>query len=70
MSLNYVCEGAWFWLNFHVVLQTSFVGTRVLFRVLCLGVSVFLLGLCVKMLETVLQLVVLVVNIIVGPGRV
>ena len=66
--LNYVCGGAWFWLNFHVVLKTSFIGTRALFRVLCSGVSVFLLGLCIKLSETVLQLVVLVVNIIVGPG--
>ena len=39
-----------------------------LFRVLCLGVSVFLFGLCVKTSETVLRLVVLVVIIIVGPG--
>ena len=35
-------------LNFHVMLKTSFVVTRALFRVLCSGVSVFVFGLCVK----------------------
>ena len=30
------------------MLKTSFVVTRALFRVLCLGVSVFVFGLCVK----------------------
>ena len=50
------------------MLETSLVGTRALFRVLCLGVSLSLLGLCEKLSETVLQLVVLVVNIVVGPG--
>ena len=44
----YVCEGVWFILNFHVVLKASFLGTRVLFRVLCLGVSVSVFSLCVK----------------------
>ena len=44
----YVCEGAWFIPNFHVVLKASFLGTRALFRVLCLGVSVSVFGLCVK----------------------
>ena len=65
---HYVCEGAWFTLNFHVVLKTSFVGTRVLFRVLCLGVSVSMFSLCIKLTETVLQLVVLVAAVTVGPG--
>ena len=50
------------------MLNTLFVGTRALFRVLCSGVSVSILGLCVKLSETVLQLVILVVNIIVDPG--
>ena len=45
----YVCgEGAWFTLNFHVMLKTSFIVTRALFRVLCSGVSVSVFGLCVK----------------------
>ena len=48
------------------MLKTSFVVTRALFRVLCLGVSVF--GLCIKFAETMLQLVVLVVAVTVGPG--
>ena len=65
---HYVCEGAWSSLNFHVVLKTSFVGTRALFRVLCLGVSIFVFGLCVQLTETVLQLVVLVATVVVGPG--
>ena len=46
--LLYVCEGAWFILNFHVMLKTSFVGTGALVRVLCLGVFVSVFGLCVK----------------------
>ena len=46
--LLYVCEGAWFTLNFHVMLKTSFVGTRALFIVLCSGVSVSEFGLCIK----------------------
>ena len=49
VSLHYVCEGAWSWLNFHVVFKTSFIVTRALFRVLCLGVSVSLLSLSVKL---------------------
>ena len=61
-------RGAWFILNFHVMLKTSFVVTRALFRVLCSGVSVSMLGLCVKLAETMLQLVVLVVAVTVGPG--
>ena len=44
----YVCEGAWFILNFHVMLKTSFLGTRALFRVLCSDVSVSVFSLCVK----------------------
>ena len=60
--------GAWFTLNFHVMFKTSFVVTRALFRVLCLGVSVSVFGLGVKLAETVLQLVVLVVVVIVGAG--
>ena len=55
-------------LDFHVVLETSFVETRVLFRVLCSGVSVSLFGLCEELMETVLQLVILVAVVIVGPG--
>ena len=62
-----VCEGVWFTLNFHVMLKTSFVVTRALFRVLCSGVSVSVFGLCVKLAETMLQLVVLVVTVTVGP---
>ena len=50
------------------MLKTSFVVTRALFRVLCSGVSIFLFGLCVKLEETMLQLVVLVVVVTVGPG--
>ena len=62
-----VCEGAWFALYLHVVFKTSFVVTRVLFRVLSLGVSVSTFGLCVKLVETVLRLVVLVVAVTAGP---
>ena len=51
-----------------MVLNTSFVLTRALFRVLCLGVSLSAFGLYVKLVETVLQLVVLVAAVIVGPG--
>ena len=50
------------------MLKTSFVVTRALFRVLCSGVSVAMFGLGVKLAETVLQLVVLVVAVIVGAG--
>ena len=64
----YVCEGAWFILDFHVTLKTSFLLTRALFRVVCSGVFVSMFGLCVKWTETVLQLVVLVAVIVVGPG--
>ena len=63
-----VCEGAWFALYLHVVFKTLFVVTRALFRVLCSGVSVSTFGLCVKRVETVLQLVVLVVTVTAGPG--
>ena len=55
-------------LNFHVMLKTSFVVTRALFRILCSGVSVSVFGLCVKFAETMLQLIVLVVTVTVGPG--
>ena len=65
---RYVCEGAWFILNFHVMLMTLFIVTRELFSVLCLGVFVSVFGLCVNSMETVLQLVVLVTAVIVGPG--
>ena len=51
-----------------MLLKTSFVVTRVLFRVLCSGVSVSAFSLCVKYAETVLRLVVLVVTVAVGPG--
>ena len=47
VSMPYVREGAWFCLDFHVVLETSFMGTIVLFKVLCSGVSVSLFGFCV-----------------------
>ena len=50
------------------MLKTSFVVTRALFRVLCSGVSISMFGLCVKFMETMLQLVVLVVAVTVGPG--
>ena len=66
--LCYVCEGAWSILNFHVMLMASFVVTRALFRVLCSGVFVSVFSLCIKLTETVLQLVVLVAAVIVGPG--
>ena len=52
--LHYVCVRVWFSLNFHVVLEALFVGTRTLFRVLCLGISVSLFGFCVEFMETVL----------------
>ena len=65
--LHYVCGRPWSPLNFHVVLKTSFLRTRALFRVLCSGVSMSLFGLRVKQAETVLQLVVLVAAIVVGP---
>ena len=63
-----VCEEAWFALYLHVVFKTSFVVTRVLFRVLCSGVSVSMFGLCIKYVETVLRLVILVVTVTAGPG--
>ena len=50
------------------MLRTLFVVTRALFRVLCLGVLVSVFGLCVKLVETMLQLVILVVAVTVGPG--
>ena len=68
--LLYACGGAWFALNFHVLFKTSFLRTRVLFGVLCSGVSISLLGLCVKLMETVLQLVVLAATVTMGPGSV
>ena len=55
-------------LNFHVMLKTSFVVTRALFRVLCLAVSISVFGLCIKFVETMLQLVILLVAVTVGPG--
>ena len=51
-----------------MILGTSFVVNRVLFRVLCLGVFVSTFDLCVKLVETVLQLVILVAVLIVDPG--
>ena len=48
--------------------MTLFVVTRVLFRVLCSGVFVFHVRSLRKMRKLVLQLVVLVVTVIVGPG--
>ena len=65
--LRYVCEGAWFILNFHVMLTILFIVTRVLFRVLCLGIFVSVFGLRIKLMETVLQLVILVAAVIVCP---
>ena len=50
------------------MLKTSFAVTRALFRVLCSGVFVSVFGLCVKFVETMLQLVLLVVAVTVGPG--
>ena len=50
------------------MLRTLFVVTRALFRVLCLGVSISVFGLCVKLVETMMQLVILVVAVTVGPG--
>ena len=50
------------------MLKTSFVVTGTLFRVLCSGVSASVFGLCVKLVETMLQLVVLVVVVTMGPG--
>ena len=49
------------------MLKTLFVVTRALFRVLCLGVSASVFGLCIKLAEIMLQLVVLVVVVTVGP---
>ena len=63
-----VCEGAWFALYLHVVFKTLFVVTIALFRILCSGVSVSTFVLCVKRVETVLRLVVLVVAVTAGPG--
>ena len=60
--------GAWFASNFHVLFKTSFLQTKVLFKVLCSGVSVSVFGLCVKLMETALQLVILVAAVIMGPG--
>ena len=68
MFLLYVGDGAWLASNFHVLLETSFLQTRVLFRVLCSGVFVSVFSLCVKLTETMLRLVVLVVVVIMGPG--
>ena len=51
-----------------MLLKTSFVVTRALFRVLCSGVSVSTFGLCINVWKLVLQLVVLVVAVTVGPG--
>ena len=48
--------------------ETLFVVTRALFRVLCSGVSASVFGICVKLVETMLQLVVLVAVVTVGPG--
>ena len=50
------------------MLKTLFVVTRALFIVLCSGVSVSVFGLCAKFAETMLQLVILVVAVTVGPG--
>ena len=66
--LHYVCEGVWFILNFHVMLTISFIVTRALFRVLCSVVFVSVFSLRVKLMETVLQLVILVATVIVGSG--
>ena len=62
-----VCEGVWLALNFHVMFETSFGVTRPLFRVLCSGVSASIFGICVKLAETMLQLVILVAVVTVGP---
>ena len=35
--LYYVYEGAGFWLNFHVVFEPSFIGTRALLGILAVG---------------------------------
>ena len=51
------------------MLKTSFLLTRALFRVLCLGVSISMFRLCVKWMETVLQLVVLVAAIVIEFSR-
>ena len=48
--------------------EALFVVTRALFRVLYSGVSASMFGLCVKLAETMSQLVVLVVVVTVGPG--
>ena len=45
-------RGVWFTLYLHVLYKASFVVTRALFRVLCLGVSISTFGLCVKYAET------------------
>ena len=63
-----ICDGVWFALNFHIMFETSFVVTRALFRVLCSGVFASVFGICIKLVETMLQLVVLVVVVTVGPG--
>ena len=60
-------KGAWSHLNFHILVKTLFLLTRVLFRVLCSGVSISVVGLCVNLMETVMQLVVLVAAGVVAP---
>ena len=66
---HYACGGgALSLLDFHVMLKTLLIETRALYRVLCSGVSISLFDLCIKLTETVLQLVVLVAIVIVGPG--
>ena len=50
------------------MLKTSFIVTRALFRVLCSGVSASVFGLCIKLVKTMSQLVILVVVVTVGPG--
>ena len=47
-------------LKFHILFKTLFILTRALFGVLCLDVSISMVGFCVNLTETVMHLVVLV----------
>ena len=53
-------KGVWSRLNFHILVKASFLLTRALFRVLCSVVPISEVGFCVNLMETVIQLVVLV----------
>ena len=66
LSTELLSVWAWCWLDFHVMLYFIQTKIRVLFRVLCLGVSESLLSLCEKHRKQVLRLVLLVIVITEG----